>query len=191
MNIKKRKILMAPFMAAAIVIVLVTQIGASDHGQEAVKLEGAWVARVTSMNGQSGQYPFQWSYVLAPAPSGRSASIHGSVDVAFPQDPRLPHDFATPIIGEAVQTGPNTAAFNSYWYAIKKASSPPYIDQIVFIGRAWGQARFLGPDKAEHTDNFGIYLPTADTNNDGLPEHPPILTFTTTTLDTRIPSPVQ
>ena len=87
-----------------------------ESGQTgAVKLEGAWIAKVTAMDGvpPSTPLPFQWSYVLAPSPSGRSASIHGSVDVAFPES--IASDSHSPIIGEMVQTGPNTVVYTSIW----------------------------------------------------------------------------
>jgi hypothetical protein len=177
---------LAVLVVAAAVAVLVTDLAASDPGQGAYKLEGAWIARVTTFNGDP--YPFvgQWSYVVVPDPSGRRAAIHGSVDVAFPQNPQLLSDFNSPIIGEVVMTGPHTVEFNTFWYAIKKGSP---VNSIVFIGRAWGEGRFLAPGKSEFTHNFEIYLPSADTDGDGLPEGAPVNTFTVTTLDTRVPSP--
>ena len=186
MFIRRRKTVMKALAVAAALFVLATQIGAFGPGQGAVKLEGAWIAKVISYENAPVNWPVQWSYVLAPDASGRSASIHGSVDVAFPQNPDLLYDLNTPLIGEIVQTGPHTAAFNAYWYSIKKAA--PF-DQIVFIGRSWGEARFTGPGNLEATHHFELYLPNADTNGDGLPEGSPIIQFVLTTQETRIPPP--
>jgi hypothetical protein len=182
MGISKKKILIR--VAAVAIFLLAAQVNASETGPGAFKLEGAWIARVVSVDGQHGEYPFQWSYVLSPSPSGNSASIHGSIDVGFPDG--LDVDFTTPIIGEIVKTGPHTAAFNSYWYEIKNY-------QIVEIGRAWGESEFVKPGMAEVTHHFEIYLSAADGDGDGLPDpgSEPILEFTATTHDRRIPSPVE
>jgi hypothetical protein len=110
--------------------------------------------------------------------------------VAFPQNPNLLYDFTSPIIGEIVLTGPQTAAFNTYFYGIRKAA--PF-DQIVFIGRSWGETRFTGPRELESIHHFELYLPAADTNGDGLPEDKGYLIneFVVTTRDTRIPPPAR
>lgn len=59
----------------------------------AIKLEGAWIARVVSSTFPTG--PYQWTYIMAPTSSGRVACIHGSVDVALPAG--IPHDRTTPL----------------------------------------------------------------------------------------------
>jgi hypothetical protein len=104
----------------------------------------------------------------------------------------MPVDFNSPIIGEVVMTGSDTFEFNTYWYAIKKGI-PPAVNQIVHIGRAYGEGRSLSPGKVEFTHNFEIYLPAQDADGDGLPDpgQTPVRTFTVTTIDTRIPSPVR
>ncbi len=192
MDFNKRKAVPAAVLAAAAAIVLVTQLGASNADQGAPKLEGAWVARVTSFQGQPFTGVSQWTYVLSPDASGRSASMHGTIDVPF--GPSLPMNVAynTPIIGELVQTGPDTASFNSYWYRVKQgeAGAP---NQILSIHRVWGEARFVAPGKAEVTDHFEIYLPSADADGDGIPDEgsSPINSFIVTNQDTRIPPPVR
>ncbi len=185
----KKRIVIAALVvvAAALVFVGWSSVSAQDEG--GFKLEGAWVARVTSFNG--GPYPCltQWSYVVAADASRRKASFHGSVDAPFcPASPGSPDVYATPILGEVIQTGPDTAIDNSIWYTIRKAS-PIY--QIVNIGVAKGEWKFLGPGKIETTVRFAIYLPAADTDGDGIPEPDatPIAQFTVTTLDTRVPLP--
>ncbi len=187
MFISRLKIVIIALVIAAAAIGPAAPILAADPGEGALKLEGAWVARVVNYQGKPGQYPFQWSYILAPDPSGRSATIHGSIDVGFPQNPLLPYDFYTPIIGEIVQTGPNTAVFNSHWYYIVKGQ----INQIVAIGRNFGEVEFMESGKSEGTHHIEIYLPSADTNGDGIPEGSPITQFTVTTVDTRIPPPAR
>ena len=179
MFISRRKVVLTALAAATALFVLATQIGAFGPGQGAVKLEGAWIARVVGLPYPD---PVQWSYVLVPDASGRSASLHGSVDMTLPGGP--PIDFTTPIIGEIVQTGHDTAAFNTYWYGIKD-------NLIVYIGRSWGETRFTGPRTLESTHHFEIYLPDADTNGDGLPELSFVNAFVLTTHDTRVPAPVR
>jgi hypothetical protein len=165
-------------MAASAAVLWAAQIVAYGQTQGAIKLEGAWIARVTSSPFPPGLY--QWTYILAPGASGRVASIHGSVDVSFPA--AIPHDQATPLLGEIRQTGPDTAAFNSFWYGLNQGV-------VVFIGRSWGTARFLEPGKAEVQHNFAFYLPSADVDGDGLPDGPPVAVFSATSHDTRVPSP--
>lgn len=167
-------------MATTVALVLAGQIAAYGQDQGQTKLGGAWIARVTSSPFPPA--PYQWTYILAPDPSRRSATIHGSVDVGFPNP--IPHDRTTSLIGEIVQTGPETAAFNSVWYGINQGV-------VVFIGRNSGTVRFFGPDKAEVQHNFEIYLPSADVDGDGLPDGPPAAAFGVTSLDTRVPSPLQ
>ena len=187
MLFSRKKIIMATVVAVAAIIVLVTQIGASGSGQGALKLEGAWVSRVTSVEGIAGKYPFQWSWVMAPDASGRRGTLHGSVDVGFGQSAEIGGDFVTPLIGEFVLTGPDTAAFNSYWYGIKKGA----VNQIVSIGRSWGETRSTGPGKSETTYHFEIYPASEDSDGDGFPDAgaAPVKQFIVTSEDTRIPPP--
>ena len=166
------------WMATTSAVLLTAQGVAYGQAQGALKLEGAWIARVTSSPFPPGSY--QWTYILAPASSGRTATIHGSVDVPFPGG--IPHDETTPLIGEIRQTGPDSAAFNSIWYGLNQGV-------IVFIGRSWGTARYFGPDRAEGQHNFEIYLPSADVDGDGLPDGAPAAVFSVTTRDARVPSP--
>jgi hypothetical protein len=190
MFFSRRKLIMAAVAVAAAAIVLATQIGASNTGQGAFKLEGAWVARVTSMNGQPFPAVAQWSYVFCPDASGRSAAIHGSIDVSFGPSQPSNIGFNTPLIGEIIQTGPDTAAFNAYWYNVRQGG-PGQLNQVVSIGRVWGEARLVSEDKAEVSDHFEIYLPSADADGDGFPEGSPVQSFIVTTIDTRIPPPAR
>ncbi|MEJ2108549.1 MAG: hypothetical protein P8Z37_01290 [Acidobacteriota bacterium] len=181
----KKKIALSGVIIAIAFFMILVQLGATGIQAESYKLEGAWISRTTlvELPGIS-EIPFQWSYVLAPSPSGNSASIHGSVDVAFP--PAMDYDFLTPLIGEAVKTGPDTASFDSIWYAIRKGDP---VDGIVFIGRSWGEVRSVEPGKSETTHHFEIYLPDTAQDWDGIPNGEPIFTFTAYTQDTRLPGP--
>lgn len=185
MSFKRRLVIIPTLAIVTVAMLVVPRIVASGQDQGAYRLEGAWIARVSGMDGvpPGTPLPFQWSYVLAPSASARRASIHGSVDVAFPQS-ILAFDFASPIVGEMVQTGPDTVAFSSVWYHIVR-SSP--VDQIVLVGTARGEGRFTAPGQVEATHHFAFYLPSADTNGDGLPEGAPVATFDAMTMDTRVP----
>jgi len=198
----KRKILV--MVTALIMFFPAAYVIAANSGKGALKLEGAWVARVTSLDGEPGAYPFQWSYVLIPDASGKSAAVYGTANPGLPEFAVLPTDYASPIFGEIVMTGPDTTAFDSYFYGIKKvpveAGNPYYdsniyssYDQLVYIGRCWGTSVRIGPDEIEVTDNFEFYLPGADGDGDGYPDpgSTPIITSTATTLDTRVPFPIE
>ena len=155
---------------------------ASVAGQQegALKLEGAWIARVTAP-----AFPVtpQWTYVLVPDPSGRRASIFGSIDAGF-GTPGIDHD--SPLLGQAVQTGPDTAKFNVVWH---RMDAPGH---ILAIGTASGTVTSVAPGKIRAEVNFAIYPPTADADGDGLPDPDTTVvpkTFSVTTVDTRVMSP--
>lgn len=188
MLFNKRKIIIAALIAAAAAIVLATQIGASVSGQGAMKLEGAWVARVDSINDQPFPLVSQWTYTFSPDASGSRATIHGTIDVSF--GPKEPTEYNTPLIGEAVQTGPDTAVFNAYWYSVQQGY--PNINQILSIGTVSGEAVSVAPGRFVNTHHFAIYLPSSDADGDGIPDEgsSPVQQFTVTTLDTRIPPPM-
>ncbi len=184
MSARKRWLAVAAFVIAG-VLALVGWTGVFAQDEGGFKLEGAWVARVTSFNEKPWPFVTQWSYVVNADPSRRKGTIHGSLDVAFPStNPSLAADFSSAITGEVIQTGPDTLADNSLTYAIRKASP---VNQIVSVAMASGEGRWLGPDKIEWTIHFAIYLPSADTNGDGIPEGDPVTTFDATTVDTRVP----
>jgi hypothetical protein len=168
---------------------------ASGQGGEAFKLEGAWISRVTAMDGvpTGTALPFQWSFVMAPSPDGRRATIHGSVEVGFPE--LLDFNIISPLVGQIVETSPSTASFNSVWYLVKKGS---LVDQIVAIGTATGETREVGRGRSQTVHHFAFYLASADANGDGLPDDDdgdgvvdaaPIAAFNVTTMDTRLPLP--
>ena len=173
-------------VAVAVAVVLAGSVAFSQP-PKALKLEGAWVARVTSYEGAEYPYVGQWSYVLQPDPSGRSATLHGSIDLKFAQT--TPADvFSSPLIGECVLTGPDTARCFVLWYNIQKGNP---VNQILYIGTVNSEVTRLGPGSFEVTHHFAIYPPNADADGDGIPETgSPTKTFAVTTHDTRVPQPV-
>lgn len=173
-------------VAVAVAVVLTGSVAFSQPPQ-ALKLEGAFVARVTSYQGAEYPYVGQWSYVVQPNPSRRSATLHGSIDLKFPQT--TPADvFASPLIGECVVTGPDTAKCFVLWYNIQRGNP---LSQILYIGTVNSDVAWLGPGSFEVTHHFAIYPPGADADGDGIPETGlPMNTFTVTTHDTRLPQPV-
>ena len=159
------------------------QSEAGNPHQKSYKLEGAWIAKVVG-------YPMQWAYTVSPDPSGRRASLVGSVHVPIPPqviNPALFPDweYNTDMVGELVMTGPDTVEFTAVWYGMKKGV--PF-DQVVLIGVNSGQGRFTGPGKMEGTHNLGMYAPSTDVDGDGLPDpgQAPTFCLPATTLDTRV-----
>lgn len=189
-----RKIILTATIATVLMVALIAKFRAYAAPQGgAIKLEGAWVVKVKTWTipGVS-PLPAQWSGVLsANDPSGRSAAFHGSVDVGFPSStPFPPGVFTTPILGEFVMTGPNTAVFNSVWYLVQ-IGNPGHIVQI---GTDVGTVTFTAPNKTEETDHFKFYSPAADADGDGFPDPdaPPqslLLSFDATSVGTRVPAP--
>ena len=59
--------------------------------------------------------------------------------------------------------------------------------EIVAIGRATGQQRFLTPDKVERTYLIACYLPSQQADGDGLPDpgEEPIVALPCTTARSR------
>ena len=160
------------------------QSAASNRQQKSYKLEGAWIAKVPGM-------PMQWAYTVSPEPSGRRASLVGSIHVPIPPqviNPALFPDweYNTDMVGEVVMTGPDTVEFTVVWYGMKKGV--PF-DQVVVIGVNSGQGRFTGPGKMEGTHNLAMYAPSADGDGDGLPDQglAPAVCLPATTIDTRVP----
>jgi hypothetical protein len=164
----------------------------ADPGNNAVKLEGAWVAKVDGL-------PGQWSYVLSSDPSGKRASGHGSVDIGFNangvcigQAEFEQSDTASPILINIVMTGPNTGTYYAIWYGLQDLGplSLP-TNKIVLIGVVKGQLQFVAPGKVLGTHNFELYQPTADTDNDGFPDEGAVAAcvFPMSTTDTRLPMP--
>jgi hypothetical protein len=156
--------------------------GGNAH-KKSYKLEGAWIAKVPEM-------PIQWAYTVTPDPSGRRASMVGSIHIPIP--PQAVHptaffdwEYNTDLVGELVMTGPDTVEFTAVWYGMKKGL---LFDQIVLIGVNSGQGRFTGPGKLEGTHNLGMYAPGTYVDGDGLPDpgQAPTICLPAKTIDTRV-----
>jgi len=188
MSISRLKVITTTLVAAAAAVMLVTPIGAANGGGAAFKTEGAWVAKVVEIS------TMQWSYTLSPDPSGRRAFINGSLDVGISLPPPLgPVDSTSPLIGEIVMTGAATGIYNAQWYGLRKT---PYIPgtpsaEVIFIGIASGEFRFVEQGKIEGTHTLKLYLPSQDADGDGIPDAGQTAAFVlpVTTIDTRLPSP--
>lgn len=170
-------------------------IAVADGGNGAFKLEGAWVAKVVGL-------PGQWSYVISPDPSGKRASGIGSVDVGFRanaictapgEEPLFEvSDSQSPILVSMEMIGPQTVAYNSIWYGLKTLDPlSPIESEIVLIGTVTGTLDVVAPGKLYGTHTFALYLPDADTDEDGLPDDSavPACVFQMNTFDTRLPMP--
>ena len=177
----------------SVCLLLASPMAMADKAAAAHKLGGAWVARVIGT-----PLPAGWSYVVVADPSGTRASGHGSVDLGFSAEAILgypyfePTDSASPILIEIVRTGPQSAAYNSVYYGLKRLDpSSPVNTQIVYIGVVKGDLEFLGPDKAQGTHNFELYYPEQDADGDGFPDEGETtpFKFTLYTIDTRLAAP--
>lgn len=180
MKTKQYAVLAGCGVAAAAFLVMTPVQSVARSGQ-AFKLEGAWVARVPG-------YPMMWTYSLAPDSSGRQASISGSIQV--PITPAVyglftDMEYQSPMVGEVVMTGNDTATFTAVWYGLKKDF--PF-DQVVYIGVNSGIVKFTASGRAEMKHNLGFYHPTKDTDGDGLPDpgQDADLCIPATSIDTRV-----
>ena len=173
---RQRSILAALPALVCVVAAFALTARASGHDGGTVNLEGAWIAMV--VQGPTGQ----WDYTLSPDPSGRKASLNGAVIVHHPGAPTASDLAPVPIVGEIIQTGPETASAEVVFHVVHN-------NLVQVVARVHATARFLSPDKAEVTSRFDFYLQ----GEDGLPTGDPLpgLSFTTVSVDTRVPSPVQ
>ncbi|MGE5360737.1 MAG: hypothetical protein ACM3NQ_17105 [Bacteroidales bacterium] len=172
----QRKVLgvLSALVCVTAAIVLAARASGQDEG--GLRLEGAWIAKV--VQGPAGQ----WDYTLSPDPSGRRASMNGAVVVHFPGSPTPSDLLPLPLVGEAIQTGPDTAVAEVLFHVVHN-------NQVVSVGRAHATVRYLGPGKMEETSQFDFYLPGPD----GLPTGDPLpgRSFAVISVDTRVPSPVR
>ena len=173
---RQRRILTAVTVLVCATAAFALAARASGQEERTLKLEGAWIAKVVS--GPAGQ----WNYTLSPDPSRRLASMNGAVVVHFPGTPTPSDLVPLPLVGEAVQTGPETAVADVFFHIVHN-------NQVVLVARAHGTARYLEPGKMEVTSQFDFYLP----GEDGLPTGDPLpgMSFTAISVVTRVPSPMR
>jgi hypothetical protein len=188
---RKLKVIIAALAAVTAAALLYTPVGIAGNATGAYKLGGVWIAKVQGS-------PGQWTYVVAPDPSGRRAVAHGHVEVG----PNVelvfgPYDRISPLLVDIEVTGPESASYNSIWYGMKDLELEPPVpvgtpnSELVLIGVAKGTIAYMGPGKATAVHSFEWYFPAQDGDGDGLPDagEDPVLTFQLTTVDTRLPSP--
>ncbi len=179
----RRNIALAAFGVVLGTVVILTQAGWSES--KSYKLEGAWIGKVPG-------YPIMWSYAVSPDPSGRTASMSGSVQVPLQPSLLKPGvfpdlEYISPMVGSVRMTGPNTFEATAVWYGMKKGF--PF-NQVVFIGLNNAQAVFLDSGQMIMTNNLAFYDPTADADGDGLPDPgatPALALPPATTVETRLP----
>jgi len=151
---------------ALIAIASVTVMPAPAVADSFGKLEpGVWIAKVVEVPGA------QWSYIVAPDPSGRHAAAHGTVEVGiYIEALDAITDKTSPLLVDIVMTGPRAAKFNSVWYGLQEIAGPYTNAQVLYIGVNHGEIQFVGPGKAEGTHNIEYYWASQDADNDGLPD---------------------
>jgi hypothetical protein len=136
--------------------------------------------------------PLQWAYTLSPDPSGRTAAMYGTIQVAirpgvvnsnlFPD-----FEYSRDFVGQLIMTGHDTMKFGAVWYGMKKAL--PF-DQVVYIGVNSGEGKFTGPGQSQVPHHLAFYHLSADADGNGLPDpgQAPVLCLPATiSLDTRLP----
>lgn len=127
-----------------------------------------------------------------PDPSGRTAAISGSVPVPITPGVIVPGlfpdlEYASPMVGQAVMTGPDTLQFASVLYGMKK--DVPF-NQVVCIILNNGEGKIIQPGKSVYTNHLAFYYPSADADHDGLPDPgqaPALCLSPTVSLETRVP----
>ena len=186
MSLHRYRAAMAVLASISVCLLMAAAPAMADKGSGAYKLEGAWIAKVVGI-------PAQWSYVLVPDPSGRRASVAGSIDVGFSIGALFgPSDRASMLMANLVMTGPDRGVFNSVWYGLKELpETSPVSEEVVWIGTSHGTFTFIAPGKLSAVHNFAFYSPSADGDGDGLPDPGAMPAYETQllTVDTRLMPP--
>jgi len=177
----KRNIAIAALGVAFGTVLVLTQAAWSDGHHQMLKLEGSWIGRVPGA-------AETWAYVLAPCdPTGKRASLSAStVNIDGTWGGMFPGAYFSAIVGDVVRTGWDTARVKSVFYGV---TNGPAGLEIVYIDVETDTVKQTGPGKLETTHTHAVYLPTQDTDGDGLPEpgQTPVLVYGPyTSIDTRV-----
>ena len=186
MKTHRFRAVLASVVTVAACLLLAAPIAMADKGGGANKLEGTWVARVVGSTGQ-------WSYVLVPDPSGRRASLAGSIDVGFSVAPLFgPTDRSSMLMANLVMTSPEGGVFNSVWYGLADLDPPsPLTAEVKWIGVSTGTFTFIAPGQIHVVHSFAFYTPDADVDGDGFPDADAVPAYETQveSIDTRLMPP--
>lgn len=165
-------------------LLLANPASAGPPASNAPKLGGAWVASIVGT-------PAQWSYTVAPDPSGRRGTGYGTINVGL-YVPGLSEqaDVVSPFVLDLVMSGRNTVKFNSVWYGLRKLPPGTAVTttEVVYIGINWGELTIVAPGRAEGTHNIEFYLPVQDADGNGLPDpgQAPVAAVQLHTVDVRL-----
>ncbi len=166
---------------ASALLLVATQPTGSARSREPFKLEGAWIMKFPGT-------PITSVYTLSADTSGRRASISGSTIIGDPTFfGSFPAEWQSPLMGEAVVTGPNEGRYTAVSYGLKAGAEG--FPELVYILVDSGMVRDLGQGRTEHQHNLGVYLPFQDADGDGLPDagQTPVACVPLTSISTRIP----
>jgi hypothetical protein len=157
----------------------------TGFGQKYYRLGGAWVG---------GNPTYTWSVMFAPSdPLGQSAAARTILRYFNDQFAGLLASFdansLSDATGEARMISPDTARWTLISYAQATPHQPGDLLQNKAIIVSHGTWKFTGNDTAVLNYTLDIYLPTADTDGDGLPEADakPVLTIPTVDNAKRVP----
>lgn len=164
--LSKKKIAALTLALVAGAAIIVTQ-GAWNKGQ-AYKLEGAW-----TLSSDDGTLA---SLNLAPDSSGHQASAQVNWVRVNPEAALLLQMFEADALSDGAMVARmisrDTAQYTDVYYAIK-TGVPTEIKGIAICSGTW---TFVSPEKLVLSGTTSCYLPSRDTNGDGLPddlENPP------------------
>ena len=187
--ISKKNIILTCMTVIGAALLVLTQTAGSNQNQQSNKLEGAWICKVPGT-------PMRWTLVMSPDPSGRRATINGSIQVHVPFDLMYPGVvpggiYPSDYVGEAVMTGPYTAKVTCVGYAMKNvlpSAAYPFYEQVAWMYVVSGELKFTAPGKFQIQSPFALYLPSADADGDGLPDagQTPIVSMPAGFVGTRV-----
>lgn len=167
--LRKKRLVVLAVGAVLVSLLILTPTAASGQGQQ--KLGGAWTGREEP----AGHF---WISTLSPLDSAaKEAIIHTSFVTYSAEMAGLAANFGadsfSDFVGEARMIDRTTAQWSSVGYALTRSqlNQPPMKRLILVIHGTW---TFADSAHAVLQYRVDIYLATADTNGDGMPEVGPI-----------------